>query len=111
MRLTHFCVSQGVTARKTGHPVNLMDVIEGGNRQMHAIDDHVDLETEYGTLRITSLDSPLIVAGERNALNYSAELPDLNKGVHFCLFNNIWGTNFTMWWEGSMRFLFRIEKL
>jgi len=38
-------------------------------------------------------------------------LPDLKQGVHFCLFNNLWGTNFTMWWGGSITYRFTVEKL
>lgn len=78
---------------------------------MHGIDEYVDLTTRRGRLRITSLDAPLLVVGERGALNYSTAQPDLNRGVHFCLYNNLWGTNFSMWWEGSIRYRFRIEAL
>lgn len=100
-----------VQAQKTGRPVDLTDVVPGGNRQMHGIDEYVDLTTRRGRLRITSLDAPLLVVGERGALNYSTAQPDLNRGVHFCLYNNLWGTNFSMWWEGSIRYRFRIEAL
>jgi hypothetical protein len=98
-----------VFAEKMGEKVDVMDVVEGGNRQMHGIDRYVEIVTTKGTIRITSLDAPLVVIGERNALNYSTSLPDLNKGIHFCLFNNLWGTNFAMWWEGSLSYRFRIE--
>lgn len=101
----------GVVAEKTGSPVDLLDVVAGGNRQMHGIDRYVDLRTSKGTLRITSLDALLLAVGERNALNYSTEMPDLTQGVHFCLYNNLWGTNFSMWWEGSIRYRFLIELL
>lgn len=101
----------GVVAEKTGSRVDLLDVVAGGNRQMHGIDGYVDLITSRGTLRVRSLDAPLVVVGERNALNYSTCLPDLRQGVHFCLYNNLWGTNFSMWWEGSIRYRFRIELL
>ena len=101
----------GVIAEKTGSRVDLLDVVPGGNRQMHGVDGYVDLVTRQGTWRITPLDAFLVVVGERNALNYSTELPDCSKGVHFCLGNNLWGTNFCMWWEGSMRYRFRIELL
>ncbi|MDR1896316.1 MAG: DUF5054 domain-containing protein [Prevotellaceae bacterium] len=100
-----------VFAHKMGCPVDVLDVVKGGNRQMHGIDSYVDIVTGKGTLHITSLDAMLVVAGERNALNYSTELPDLNKGIHFCLFNNLWGTNFTMWWEGSIDYRFKLEFL
>jgi hypothetical protein len=98
-----------VFAEKTGCRVDVLDVVEGGNRQMHGIDNYVDVITSKGTIRITSLDAPLAVIGERNALNYSTSLPDLSKGIHFCLFNNLWGTNFTMWWGGSIAYRFKIE--
>lgn len=101
----------GVLGEKVGEMVDLTDVVPGGNRQMHGIDCHVDLVTRKGTIRITSLDAPLLSVGERNALNYSTRKPDLSQGVHFCLYNNLWGTNFSMWWEGSIRFRFRIELL
>ena len=36
--------------------------------------------------------------------------PDLGQGVRFNLYNNKWGTNFPMWWEGDLvsRFLIRV---
>lgn len=98
-----------VVAEKTGGRVDLLDVVPGGNRQMHGIDRYVDLVTRRGTLRITSPDALLVVVGERNALNYSPQLPDLRQGIHFCLFDNLWGTNFSMWWGGDMRYRFRAE--
>lgn len=98
-----------VVAEKTGGRVDLLDVVPGGNRQMHGIDRYVDLVTRHGTLRITSPDALLVVVGERNALNYSTQLPDLRQGIHFCLFDNLWGTNFSMWWGGDMRYRFRAE--
>ena len=101
----------GVTAEKTGSPVDLTDVVEGGNRQMHGIDRYVDLATAGGKFRITSYDAPLIAVGERNALNYSASLPDIKDGIHFCLYDNLWGTNFSMWWEGSITYRFTVEVL
>ncbi len=101
----------GVVAEKTGSPVDLMDVVSGGNRQMHGIDRYVDIKTSKGTYRISSYDAPLLSVGERDALNYSTSLPDLSQGVHFCLYNNLWGTNFSMWWEGSIVYRFTIELL
>ena len=100
---------QKILAEKMGFIVDVCDVVEGGNRQMHAIDNYLDIVTDKGTVRITSLDAPIVGIGERNMLNYSKKLPDISQGVHFCLFNNLWGTNFTMWWEGNITFRFTIE--
>ena len=100
---------QCILAEKTGFMVDVMDVVEGGNRQMHAIDNYINIITDKGTVRIISLDAPLAAIGERKMLNYSTNLPDISGGVHFCLFNNLWGTNFTMWWEGSVTYRFTVE--
>jgi hypothetical protein len=97
-----------IFVEKMGCKVDVLDVVQGGNRQMHCIDNYVDIVTTNGTIRITSLDAPVVAIGERKALNYSTKLPDINRGVHFCLFNNIWGTNFNLWWEGSITYRFKI---
>lgn len=96
---------------KLGERIDVMDVVKGGGRQMHGIDRYVDLVTTRGTIRITSLDANIVEIGERTALDFKTDQPDIRKGVHFCLFNNLWGTNFTMWWGGSMTYRFKIELL
>jgi len=100
-----------ILADKMGFPVDVTDVVKGGNRQMHAIDNHIDIVTTTGTIRITSLDAPLVNIGTPRMLNYSKTLPDITGGVHFNLVNNLWGTNFTMWWEGTLTYRFKIEAL
>lgn len=100
-----------VFADKMGMPVDVLDVVKGGNRQMHGIENYFDIITGKGKIRITSLDAPVASVGERRAMNFSAYLPDLNGGIHFCLFNNLWTTNFNAWWEGSLSYRFKIEYL
>lgn len=100
-----------VIAEKMGERVNLMDVVEKGNRQMHGIDRYVDLITSGETIRISSKEAFLLNVGEAQGLNYSTNYPDKRKGVHFNLNNNLWGTNFSMWNEGSLTYHFVIETL
>jgi hypothetical protein len=100
-----------VFADKMGMPVDVLDVVKDGNRQMHGIDNYFDIITGKGIIRITSLDAPVATVGERRTMNHSSYLPDLNGGVHFCLFNNLWTTNFNAWWEGSLTYRFKIEYL
>ena len=100
-----------VIAEKTGAPVDLLDVVEKGNRQMHGIDRYVDLVTSDGIYRIWSEDAFLVQVGPLQALNYSTEMPDKRCGIHFNLSNNWWGTNFSMWNEGSLSYRFHVQKL
>lgn len=100
-----------VIAEKTGAPVDLLDVVEKGNRQMHGIDRYVDVITSTGTVRIWSETAFLVSPGEAKGLNYSTACPDIKGGIHFNLSNNLWGTNFSMWDEGSLTYRFVVERL
>lgn len=98
-----------IVAEKVGERVNILDVVEKGNRQMHGIDHYVDLITSSGTLRIWSEAAFLVNVGEARGINYSLDYPDKLGGIHFNLSNNLWGTNFRMWNEGSLTYRFTAE--
>ena len=100
-----------LVAEKIGQPVDLLDVVEKGNRQMHGIDRYVDLITSTGTIRIWSETAFLVNVGEARGINYSTNYPDKRGGIHFNLNNNLWGTNFSMWDEGSLTYRFTLEWL
>lgn len=98
-----------IVAEKIGQRVDVFDVVERGNRQMHGIDRYIDLITSAGTLRILSETAFLVNIGEADGLNYSIDYPDKQGGIHFNLNNNLWGTNFSMWNEGSLTYHFVLE--
>lgn len=98
-----------IIAEKIGERVDLLDVVEKGNRQMHGIDHYVDLITSTGTIRIWSEAAFLVNVGEAKGINYSLDYPDKQGGIHFNLSNNLWGTNFQMWNEGSLSYRFTVE--
>ena len=98
-----------IVAEKIGQRVDVFDVVERGNRQMHGIDRYIDLITSAGTLRILSETAFLVNIGEAGGLNYSIDYPDKQGGIHFNLNNNLWGTNFSMWNEGSLTYHFVLE--
>lgn len=100
---------QSIIAEKMGQRVDLFDVVERGNRQMHGIDRYIDLITSAGTLRVWSETAFLVNVGEAEGLNYSTAYPDKQGGIHFNLSNNLWGTNFSMWNEGSLTYHFVLE--
>ncbi|MGM9759028.1 MAG: hypothetical protein ACI30I_02800 [Parabacteroides sp.] len=99
-----------IVAEKLGERVDLLDVVEAGNRQQHGIDHYVDLITSKGTIRVTSEAAFLVNVGEANGINYSLEYPDKQGGIHFNLSNNLWNTNFCYWNEGSLTYRFTIEQ-
>ena len=59
-----------------------------------------------GRLAIETLDAPLVAPGEPSLLNFNNRQPVLKRGMHFNLYNNVWGTNFPMWYDDDARFRF-----
>lgn len=100
-----------VMAEKTGEGIDLTDVVKKGSRRQHGIDRYIDLETAKGKVRIWSKEAFFINLGAHPGLNYDESLPDLSDGVSFNLSNNLWGTNYSMWNEGTLTYHFVIEKL
>ena len=54
-------------------------------------------------LLVTPLDTPLVGPAAGDFMTYDPAPPDLSQGLRFNLYNNRWGTNFPMWWEGSFK--------
>ena len=97
---------KGWVLEKADRDVSPGDVVRGGNRQMHAVSSGIRYQDAQGSLRIETLDAPVVALGERSPLAYSEAQPDLSKGIHFSLFNNAWGTNYIQWFGEDMRFRF-----
>ena len=97
---------------KLGAWVSPLDVVEGGNRTLHAVGVGAEYCGDDATIRLETLDAPLIAVGAPSLLRFEDRLPDLAKGLHVNLYNNVWGTNFPMWSEGNARFRFvvRLER-
>lgn len=91
---------------KMGQGIDTRDVVPKGNRKLHAIQSGIRLESKSGACSLLSLDAPLVAPGERTLLNFDDRLPEAREGIHFCLHNNIWGTNFVMWFADDMKYRF-----
>ncbi len=90
---------------KLGQFISPFEVIRNGGKKMHAVD-----ALQYKKkLRIENLDSPLTAPGERSLLNFNNRQPNLSRGWHFNLHNNLWGTNFPMWYDDNDRFRFVLK--
>jgi hypothetical protein len=94
---------------KLGGWVSPLDVISGGGRTLHATERGARYQEDDLTLWLESLDAPLVAPGQPSLLDFHNRLPDLSQGLHFNLLNNIWGTNFTMWFEDDMRYRFALR--
>ena len=64
-----------------------------------------------GEVQIEPLDACLVAPFGRKLLDYPAAGEALGEqGLYFNLYNNIWNTNFPMWYSDDTRFRFRIRR-
>ncbi len=94
---------------KMGQWISPLEVIRNGNRNLHAIDRGIRYRGSDGQLMIESLDAPLVAPGGPRLLHFDNRQPPLEQGMHFNLYNNIWSTNFPMWYEEDGRCRFRLR--
>ena len=52
-----------------------------------------------GQLAIESLGAPLVAPGEPSLLDFNNREPPVERGMHINLYNNVWGTNFRLWYD------------
>jgi hypothetical protein len=97
---------QGWMLEKVDRLISPLDVVRGGNRQMHALSNAIRYKDAQGGIAIETLDAPVVALGEKSPISYSEAQPDMAKGIHFSLFNNAWGTNYIQWFGEDMRFRF-----
>ncbi|HXR38110.1 MAG TPA: DUF5054 domain-containing protein [Terracidiphilus sp.] len=96
----------GWTLDKSGELISPFDVVPSGNRQMHALSTGFEYSQPGHRFAVETLDAPVVALGERTPLGFSTAQPDLIAGIHACLFNNAWGTNYIMWYGEDTRFRF-----
>jgi len=94
---------------KLGQPVSPLDVIFDGNRRLHAVGRGLEYQDAQRHAAIESLDAPLVAPGLPSLLNFTNLKPALKRGMHFLLYDNLWGTNFPMWNDEDARFRFTLR--
>ncbi|MBO5936759.1 MAG: DUF5054 domain-containing protein [Clostridia bacterium] len=94
-----------VMLRKLGNAVSPKEVANNGSRNLHAVQSVMWNEYE-----IENLHCPLVSFGGGKILEFDNKLEDIRKdGISFVLYNNVWGTNFPLWYEDNARFEFNLR--
>ncbi|WP_211746060.1 DUF5054 domain-containing protein [Paenibacillus sp. Marseille-Q4541] len=94
---------------KLGEQISPLSVVKDGNRNMHGVNSGLYYKGADGKVSIETLDAPLVSPGEPRLLQFDNTYAPLTGGLHFNLHNNVWGTNFMMWFEDDMKFRFRLK--
>jgi hypothetical protein len=94
---------------KLEHSVSPDEVVSGGNRHMHAVTGPISNHDGPSAVSIESLDAAVVALGERSPIYFSNDQPDLEKGLHYSLYNNGWGTNYIQWFGDDALFRFQLH--
>ena len=79
------------------------NIVRRGGGQLQAV-EAVRAMTAAGGVEIHLLDAGLIAPASADFMPFRTEIPDYSAGIRVNLYNNKWGTNFPMWWEGTVEF-------
>ena len=102
----HLFPADDIKLKKLGCLVNPQEVASKGSRNLHAVQS-----VELDNYKIINHHSPLVSVGKGKILEFDNKFEDLKKdGLSFVLYNNVWGTNFPLWYEENAKFTFEIKK-
>lgn len=87
---------------KIGQTIDPRKVASRGSRALHATDSGV----KWNKFTAAPLDSALVCVGFPAVTDFANRIPSETDGVFFGLYNNIWNTNFPMWYDEDARFRF-----
>eukprot|EP01113_Clastostelium_recurvatum_P021530 TRINITY_DN2551_c0_g1_i3.p1 TRINITY_DN2551_c0_g1~~TRINITY_DN2551_c0_g1_i3.p1 ORF type:complete len:171 (-),score=60.77 TRINITY_DN2551_c0_g1_i3:49-561(-) len=92
---------QGAFAiEKLGHLIEPSDVVAKGSVHLHAVNSIQYADEQGRSFSVRTVDAPVVSYGPRSAFPtpVAGPLPNTTSSFHFNLYNNIWGTNYIMWY-------------
>lgn len=108
--ISHFtgnCPVKNVQLLKLGEIIDPFKVVKYGNRNYHAVEKVLFKLGKY-SIGIVPMDSKIVSPGEMRLYDFNQQFANPYKGFHFNLYNNLWGTNFKMWYDEDIISRFKI---
>ncbi|MEG2208582.1 MAG: hypothetical protein RR065_10790, partial [Clostridia bacterium] len=84
------------------------DIADGANHVYYALENFAAAQVGNALAVVASRDCPLLSIGENGVYGYRQHYQKNAADLRFCLFNNMWGTNFPQWIEGDLSFGFKV---
>ena len=103
--------ASSMVVSKLGGQLSVLDVVKNGSKHLHASDYGISYSGRQ--LSFKGLDTSVICIGFPTPFPTPMQQPDTNKGFAFNIYNNIWGTNYIMWYpylqdEASSKYRFQM---
>ncbi len=94
---------------KISSKIDPKNVISGGGRKLSVI-QKAEFEKQNISYELSSVECPLVATEGGNLLNFDNCVADIeNCGLTFILHNNMWATNFPLWYDSDAMFTFDIK--
>jgi hypothetical protein len=95
--------AQDWSLRKMGLWHDGRNIARRGGGQLQAVEA---VRAQVGGAMLTAglLDAALVAPASAPFIPFQPQVPDYGGGIRINLYNNKWGTNFPMWWEGTLAF-------
>ncbi|MDE6723433.1 MAG: hypothetical protein K2J55_04475, partial [Eubacterium sp.] len=107
MRL--FPANGSIALHKLGDTVNPNSVVSKGSKNLHTVSD-AEFKTDKNSYTFINFDNPLISIGKGKILEFDNQFEEMEKyGISYVLYNNVWGTNFPLWYEDNANFRFAVK--
>ncbi len=87
--------------------INVCDVGDGGNTTLHAVEE-THIASGVSMLVLQNPGAPLVAPGSPKFLDFDPKGKLSGDGSYVNLHNNVWGTNFPMWFGEDFRARFRL---
>lgn len=96
---------------KIGSQIDYQSTVPMGGRNLHAVERCI-MKSNCGDFDFINYHSPLISIGKGKILEYDNKIESIEKdGISYVLYDNVWGTNFPLWYEDNALFSFEIAKI
>lgn len=92
---------------KLGQEINPYDVVVNGNRNLSAVES-IRLECNKKRYKVINHHSPLVAMGCGKILKFDNQYESIDNGISYNLYNNVWGTNFPLWYSDNAYFKYSI---
>lgn len=103
-RLYPACAQEEIRYQKIDTEIDPMTVVKNGNRNLSAVWD-----MHFGHYKFQNRHAALIGLGKGKILRFDNQFEGVERnGVSYILHNNVWGTNFPLWYEDNAYFRFDI---
>lgn len=104
LRLYPACTQENLRYTKIDTEIDPMSVVKNGNRNLSAVWD-----MHFGNFRFVNDHAALIGLGKGKILRFDNQFEAVEtNGVAYILHNNVWGTNFPLWYGENAYFRFAI---